>query len=196
MTMYRSLSRNYLKKFNIELDEDVAHRLTVMDLRTSIEYLISYYKLGKEPEEVYHGYLEMIVDFYSNKVEFKDYAEETLRYYMEKDYVLALGTATQRKLLKHVFKRLELEKYFQYIQSVEDIGISKSEEEFFNILADKMKLDNGQIMVYDDAPHALKAAKRAGMITTAVYDDSVKNAWEDMKEKNDFYITTFRDVLK
>ena len=195
MTMYRSLSKNYLRKFDIELDEDVAHKLTVMDLATSINYLIDYYDLKKDPIEVYNDYQEMIIDFYSNRVEFKEAAEETLKHYIEKGYTLALGTATQRHLLAHVFKRLELEKYFDYIQSVEDIEISKSKREFFDILAQKMGIENQEIMVYDDAPYALVAAKEAGMQTTAVYDVTAEKAWEDIKAKNDYHIKSFKEVL-
>ena len=196
MTMYRNLSRNYLRKFDIELDEDVAHKLTVMDLASSIKYLIDYYELNKDPIQVYNDYQEMIIDFYSNRVEFKEAAEELLKHYVEKGYTLALGTATQRHLLDHVFKRLGLEKYFAYIQSVEDIEISKSKREFFDILAQKMGIENQEIMVYDDAPYALLAAKEAGMQTTAVYDVTAENAWEDMKAKNDYHIKSFKEIFE
>ncbi|WP_138159498.1 HAD family hydrolase [Peptoniphilus catoniae] len=193
MGMYRNLSKNYLKNLGVDLTDDVAQKTTVMGLGKSVEFIVDYYKLDKEPEEIYQDYKNIVADFYENKALAKEKSIETLTKYYDLGYKLALGTATNMKFLNHVFKRFNIKDYFDVIQTVDDVGVKKSEKEFFEILAAKLGLDTEDVMLFDDAPYALKAAKKSGMVTIAVYDESAKDYWEASKAGNDYYIESFKD---
>ncbi|CDZ75517.1 putative haloacid dehalogenase, IA family protein [Peptoniphilus sp. ING2-D1G] len=193
MGMYRDIARNYLQTLGIKLDNEVAQKTTTMSLKMSVQYLVDYYKLGKSPEEVFDDYRKIVADFYENEVEMKDMALETVVKYYDKGYKLGLGTATNEKLLTHVFNRLDIKKYFDVIQTVDGVSTQKGDPKFFGIMAEKMGYAPEEILLFDDAPYALKSAKQCGMITCAVYDESAKSHWESSMELNDYSIESFRD---
>ncbi|MDO5040494.1 MAG: HAD family phosphatase [Peptoniphilus sp.] len=193
MGMYRDISKNYLSTLGIEMDNEIAQKTTTMSLKMSIAYLVDYYKINKSVEEVFEDYRKMVADFYENEVEMKDMALETVIEYRNKGYKLGLGTATNENLLAHVFNRLDIKKYFDVIQTVDGVSVQKGDPEFFRIMADKMGFAPEEIILFDDAPYALRSAKESGMITCAVYDDSAKSHWESSVEISDYSIKSFRD---
>ncbi len=193
MGMYRDIARNYLNTLGIKLDNEIAQKTTTMSLKMSVQYLVDYYKLNKSVDEVFEDYRKIVADFYENEVEMKDMALETVMKYHDRGYKLGLGTATNERLLTHVFNRLDIKKYFDFIQTVDGVSTQKGDPKFFKIMADKMGYDTGEVLLFDDAPYALRSAKQSGMITCAVYDDSAKSHWQSSVELNDYSIESFRD---
>ena len=81
MGYWRRVSRDFMKTKGIDIEDSVQHKMTTMSLNTSLRYLKDYYKLSESFEELYKGFSDTVIDFYSNKVKLKDNALEILKYF-------------------------------------------------------------------------------------------------------------------
>ena len=69
------------------------------------------------------------------------------------------------------------------------LNSKKSDEKFWQSSIDNFKIDPEEIILFDDALYAIKAAKKSGIKTCGVKDFPYnKNEWEDIKKFSDIYL--------
>ena len=64
------------------------------------------------------------------------------------------------------------------------------------IAAKKCGVDRGKCLVFEDVINAAKSAKSAGMKVCGVFDERSRAHREDMKNLCDFYIDSFKELIK
>lgn len=195
MSVWRNLCTIYIESKGEKLTEEIAQKMTTNSLNMNAKILRDYYNFKGSDLDIYNEIGSTIKDYYENKFELKPNAIETLNILKDKGYKMCLGTATNEELLMPAIERFNLHKYFNFIQTVENVGISKSNKKFFQVAANKLSVQPGETYLFDDANHALKAAKEANIVTIAVYDESSHNMWEENKRISDYSILDLKDWL-
>lgn len=193
MKLYENLAIDYLKSKKLTLNREVYNRLNTLTLREGAELLSEIYPSLGKAERIFEDINGIIKNFYKNKVELKEGALDILELFYRRSYKIVLGTSSEYELAKSVFERFNIGKYFLFIQTAEDIGLRKDNPRYYEIIAERLSVDTKNIILFDDADYALKGAKKAGLITVAVYDESNKNNWDSLVENNDYSIKKFAD---
>jgi beta-phosphoglucomutase-like phosphatase (HAD superfamily) len=62
-------------------------------------------------------------------------------------------------------------------------------------LAEKTSAKVEDCIVFDDSVHAIETAKNAGLKTVGIYEEAVKNTWNEMQEIADKTIKSFYELL-
>ena len=75
------------------------------------------------------------------------------------------------------------------------MGLSKAQKEIYHAVAALLNCPTEECVFFDDNIVALKAAKAAGMKTVAVYDDTSREDWEEIKRIADVAILSFKELL-
>lgn len=193
MGMWRNLGKNFLEKREIEMTDEVANEMTTMSLNMSSVYLKEKFSLKESSQSIYKEFRETIMNFYLNEVEEKESAFDILKDYKEKGFDVVLGTATSDEFVEPVLERFNLKKYFDMVQTCDMVQIRKSDARYFDLISDKLNIDSKEIFLFDDAPHALNAAKNAGIVTVGVYDNESKQYWDEIVSNNNYAIKSFKD---
>lgn len=193
MGMWRNLGKNFLEKREIEMTDEVANEMTTMSLNMSSVYLKEKFSLKESSQSIYKEFRETIMNFYLNEVEEKESAFDILKDYKEKGFDVVLGTATSDEFVEPVLKRFNLKKYFDMVQTCDMVQIRKSDARYFDLISDKLNIDSKEIFLFDDAPHALNAAKNAGIVTVGVYDNESRQYWDEIVSNNNYAIKSFKD---
>lgn len=193
MGMWRNLGKNFLEKREIEMTDEVANEMTTMSLNMSSVYLKEKFSLKESSQSIYKEFRETIMNFYLNEVEEKESAFDILKDYKEKGFDVVLGTATSDEFVEPVLERFNLKKYFDMVQTCDMVQIRKSDARYFDLISDKLNIDSKKIFLFDDAPHALNAAKNAGIVTVGVYDNESKQYWDEIVSNNNYAIKSFKD---
>ena len=81
MKYWRSVSRDFMKTKGIDIEDEIQHKMTTMNLDASLKYLKDYYKLEESFEELMRDFSRTVEDFYRNKVETKEGCLEILKYF-------------------------------------------------------------------------------------------------------------------
>ena len=73
-------------------------------------------------------------------------------------------------------------------------GCSKEKPDIFIKAAERLGLEVGDCVVFEDALHAIKSAKLAGFYTVGVYDKCFESEQESIKNYADQYVRNLSEV--
>ncbi len=95
-------------------------------------------------------------------------AMNLLRIMKKGNYPLALGTSAPLENVEILSAQLGLSAYFNVVVCGQDVKESKPSPDIYLRAAEKLGVDPGQCVVFEDSPHGVAAAKRGGMKCVAV----------------------------
>lgn len=110
---------------------------------------------------VREGFLKLVKDFKDSGV------------------LVALATSNAWWLVKRELEHFKIEQYFDSITTGEEVDETKPQPDIFLKTAQKLGVEPGQCLVFEDAPSGVEAAKNAGMKVVAL--TSTYASKEDLK---------------
>ena len=114
MRIWRNLGVEFLLSNGIQPEEKLSEKLYVMSFEQGIEYLKKNYALKYSSEEIKNGILEIISDFYINKVQLKPNVKIFLeKIISELKIPMVIATAGDRNLLESALLRLGINDCFK-----------------------------------------------------------------------------------
>lgn len=163
--------------------------IEALPLSGMVTYIAKNIAKDMTEEEINNYFLEIVEDGYKNHLMPKDGVLEKLKEFYDHDIEMGIASSTDSKYLKLAFKRLGIDHYFTYYNTPDLLNSKKSDEKFWQNAIDNFKIDPEEIMLFDDALYAIKAAKKSGIKTCGVRDFPYnKNEWEDIKKFSDIYL--------
>ncbi|MBP1556883.1 MAG: HAD family phosphatase, partial [Oscillospiraceae bacterium] len=133
---------------------------------------------------------------YREKIIAQPGIEDYLSALKNKGLSLCVATATDSKLANECLARLGLLKYFDFLLSCEDIGITKRSPEIYLLSSEKFGQQPCDVAVYEDVPYAAKTAKGAGFYVVGYCDRSCEYPQQELKEWCDEYIVDYSAAAK
>ena len=90
---------------------------------------------------------------------------ELLEYLKNKDYKMAISTSNHSPIVNSVLEEHKLQNYFDVIITADNVKVKrlKPYPDAFLLTAEKLDLSPEECVVFEDSPHGIEAAKRAGM---------------------------------
>ena len=163
--------------------------IEALPLSGMVTYIAKNIAKDMSEEEVNNYFLEIVEDGYKNHLMPKDGVLEKLKEFYDHDIEMGIASSTDSKYLKLAFKRLGIDHYFTYYNTPDLLNSKKSDAKFWQSAIDSFKIDPEEIILFDDALYAIKAANKSGIKTCGVRDFPYnKNEWEDIKKFSDIYL--------
>jgi len=193
MPFWDNLALEYLKLKGINPPENINKILKAMTLDESVEYFKKEYLIPGSEEEIIEEMIRMIEDQYRSEVPLKADVLPFLERLYKNNVRMCIATATERELAKAALERLGAAKYFDFILTCSEAGMGKNTPEFFLRVLELLNTPKHETIVFEDALHAIKSAKAAGLYVAAVYDKSSYEDEEEIKAIADIYLNSFED---
>ena len=172
MGMWHTIANTYLESIGKIPREDLWDNVKRLNMIETAQYFIDEYGVAKTIEEIGVEVKELIMKFYAESLELKEGAKSFLKTLNERGIPCVLATATERSCTIACMKRLDCEKYFKEIITCLDLNTSKSSPLIFEESARRCGAKAEESVVFEDALHAIRTAKKAGFKVCAVYDKS------------------------
>lgn len=118
-------------------------------------------ELEEEKEKIYR-------DLYALEIKEVPGLSALIRKLKEKGIKIAIGTTSYQKNRDFVIKSLELDGIFDVIVGSEHIQKGKPDPEIYFKVAQLLKVDPKDCLVFEDTPSGIQAAKAAGMKVVGV----------------------------
>ena len=117
---------------------------------------------GKRKEEIYREL--------GNKdgIKLAPGSKDFLKQIPSSTFRCSIGTSTERKNVELAISQHNLSKYFLGAACSEDVSRGKPDPEVFLEAAKILSITPKNCVVFEDSPHGIEAAKRAGMKTVAL----------------------------
>ena len=178
----------------ISYPDDIVTTLATLGDRGSAEYM---QKMGVKLslDEMFTLMDEYGIPQYENIIPAKETVVETLELLRKKGHSLNILTASPHKMLDPCLKRLGIFNFFDNVWSSDDFGLSKSNPEIYEKVAEKLGIFTKNCIFIDDNLTALKTAKSAGMKVVGVFDESSKVFTREIKSISDKYIIRFDELI-
>jgi len=178
---------------NLSYPEDVVKIITPLGYKGTAEYALSL-GLDMTVEQFIEQVLESNKKAYHDTIPAKPFVKEKLTELKAQGHSLNVLTASPHMVLDKCLERVGLYDLFDNIWSCDDFNCSKSETKIYVEAAKRLNKRVDECIFVDDNIGAVTTAKRAGMVSVGIYDDSSAGYAEDMKKAADRYIMNFKEL--
>lgn len=186
MSIWENVGEDFLRSLGKEPRENLNETFKTFSPEQSARYYIDNYDVDMSVDEIINGINKIIEDFYINTVPLKTGVSEFLRNLHAHNIKMCVATVTDKNLADAALTRLGVRKYFSDIFT----GFSKEEPYIYRLAQKHLAFPKNQIIVFEDALHALKTANKDNFITAGIYDTYEKNQTE-IKNIADIYIQDY-----
>lgn len=184
---------NILDKNNISYPPDIIKTITPLGDRGTAEYFRSL-GVKMSVSEILDLMDSYAMREYEYNIPAKPHVGEALARLKSEGHSLNVLTASPHKMLDVCLKRLGLYALFDNVWSCDDFSYTKSQPEIYTEAARRLGAEVSDCVFADDNYNALAAAKKAGMRTVGVYDDTSAELEKDIRALSDKYIKDFSEI--
>ena len=149
---------------------------------------MTYGELVPKLEEFMHRH-------YLHDAHAKPHVGEYLEKLKAQGIPMIVATGAPREFARDGLERLDLAKYFEFITDGYEFGITKHDPGYFRLMAEKLGVEPGEMLVFEDALYSIKSAKAAGCPVLGILDDTQKHDWEEIKALSDHVIRAYEELL-
>lgn len=194
MPMWINLATDVLASYGVDLPREAERETASMSHEDAAKFYADTFLDGKGAEELAKTFSDTLERNYSEVLQLKPHVREVLDQLRAKNIPMAVASSTDAYLLEMCLKRLGLRDHFLFVQTVDNSGFSKNSDEYFQLAAKKLGCEQGDILFFDDALYALERAKKNGLMTVAVQDDTQMDHDAEIRAVGDYYINDFADI--
>lgn len=192
MYIWGEAPKALVRRYGGEPPEDLAAALKEMGRREASEYLIETFHMDCTPEEAMEAINELVTDAYRDQVPLKPGAEYLLRQLTAKGIPCAVATASETFQAQAALERLGVWNCFQFAVSSIQCGPKTGPEIYFEA-ARRLGSTPSRTLVFEDALHAARTARRAGFQVAGVYDPSAEPDQAALKQICNWYLPRLDD---
>ena len=185
----------FLKEKGIDYPDDIVTTLTPLGYKGSAKYIADHLSGGGQLEQIYEYFQAKTLRAYGETIPLKAHVKETLEGLKAQGYRLNVLTASPQLLTDICLKRLGVYDLFDNVWSIDAFGLTKADEQIYIEAAKRIGVAPEECIMADDNLHVLKTAKKVGMATVGVYDESSKDVVDEMRAIADKYVVDFADLL-
>lgn len=195
MWMWKQIDIEYLGRFGIELPKDLQKNIEGMSFCETAVYFKKHFQIPDEIETMMADWNEMAAHKYRYEIPLKKGALEFFDNCIKKDIPLGIATSNSRELLEHFLEAHKLKKYFKAIVTGSDGLKGKPAPDMYLEAAKRLEVEASHCLVFEDIIPGILAGKNAGMKVCAIEDKYSQDVLEEKKEKADYFIESFEDIL-
>ncbi|MDO4281205.1 MAG: HAD family phosphatase [Peptococcaceae bacterium] len=194
MPMWVNLATDVMKTYGVDLPRHIERQTASMSHTDAAKFYADTFLDGKGAKELEQTFTDTLKHNYGEVLELKPHVREVLEALHDKQVPMAVASSTDAYLLEMVLARTGLRDYFRFVQTVDNTGYSKDSDAYFQHAAAQLGCKCEDIVFFDDALYALERAKKNGLTTVAVQDDTNADQDAAIRAAGDYYINDFSEV--
>lgn len=176
--------------------EDLINITKTLGMTQAITYMVESFALDYTPEQALADFSTKMAYEYDHNLALKPYALDYLQKLKTLGLPMVIATATARPLVLGALRRLDIEDYFQFIVTVEEVGVGKHDPAIFQYCSQHLNLPPKDCTVYEDSLQAIITAKKAGFSTIAIEEPTAILEKPQIIAQAERYIIGFEELLK
>lgn len=197
MPVWKRLTQGYLAQFGLHItDQDYAATEGFSQPQVAQYFADRYPNLPVDAQGIMDGMDELITARYEAIAKPKDGVLEFLEGLRRRGVKMAIATLTARRHAEKALRDRGMLDYFEFMLTIEDIGVSKREPDIYLQSAARMGLMPDACIVFEDAPYACTTAKRVGFRVCGMVEPAYAAGEEELRAASDFVIEHSFDELR
>lgn len=194
MPMWINLATDVMASYGVDLPREAERETASMSHEDAAKFYADTFLNGVGAEELAKKFSATLEENYSERLALKPHVREVLDALRERGVPMAVASSTDAYLLEMCLKRLGLRDYFLFVQTVDNSGHSKNSDAYFQRACEQLGCAPEDVLFFDDALYALERAKKNGLVTVAVQDDTQMDHDAEIRAVCDHYINDFSEI--
>lgn len=194
MWIWKDIDIEYLGRFGIELPDELQTEIEGKSFSETAVYFKERFQIPDSLDEMKEEWNQMAWDKYMYEVMLKPGADEFLKYCIQNDIKLGIATSNSRQLVEAVAEARGFGKDFDCIMTACEVEKGKPSPDIYLAVADKLGVEPGECLVFEDITPGIMAGKNAGMRVCAVEDLYSMHQTDEKKALADYYIKDYHEI--
>lgn len=195
MGVWQEITTRFLTNRSLPIIEEDMEAYKDMTLDESMRYIKNKYNLKESPEELNREFNGLVANAYIYEIDAKPGVVEYIKKLKKQGVRIAIATSGYRELCEAAMKRLRMSDLIDAYALSSEVGVNKSNPDVYLLAAERIGVNPKECMVFEDIVLGIEGAKKAGMQTTAVYDEYNAQDTENLKNISDYYIRSWNELL-
>lgn len=193
MPTWSGVHVNALKSAGIPVPDDFVQTITPLGNYRASQYTIS---LGLDVSlESYLDFVsKTLYEAYTTRIELRSGVKEKLLELKAAGHSLNVLTASPHHYLDPCLRRHGIYDLFDKVWTIEDFGYTKAQTIIYTEAARRLDASIDRCVFVDDNATAVETAKKAGMYTVGIFDETSKDFAPQLKAVSDLYIEDFSQI--
>ena len=193
MPTWSGVHVNALKSAGIPVPDDFVQTITPLGNYRASQYTIS---LGLDVSlESYLDFVsKTLYEAYTTRIELRSGVKEKLSELKAAGHSLNVLTASPHHYLDPCLRRHGIYDLFDKVWTIEDFGYTKAQTIIYSEAARRLDASIDRCVFVDDNATAVETAKKAGMYTVGIFDETSKDFAPQLKAVSDLYIEDFSQI--
>ncbi len=196
MHIWRQVDREFLGKRGIRVPDDLFHHLPLGNsyIQTA-QYFKDRFGLSDSVEDIMNEWTQTVCWHYEHDIALKDDAGLVIRWLTEKNIPIGMGTSNSHDLAVAALTQHNLLSNFKTIVTgCQDLK-GKPYPDIYLKVAEYLKTPPAACIVIEDTLSGIRAAKNAGMLAIAIYDQDADEFRSQIDSEADFAAQNYQEVL-
>lgn len=190
--MWDDVARDLLAQWNAVYTPRQGDDTMTMTIDGAAAYFVEQCHLPVTPQELAQQIRDRARDAYGATATLKPGVREALDLMRSKGVTLCVASGTEKPLVDAALEKFGVLDRFAFTLSCETPQ-GKAEPEVYLRAAEKLGVDPGQIMVFEDSPVAVQTARAAGFYTIGVLDEHTRPHWQEVRSNADTTLENWTD---
>ena len=193
MPTWSGVHVNALKNAGIPVPEDFVQTITPLGNYRASQHTIS---LGLETSlESYLDFVsKTLYEAYTTRIDLRGGVKEKLLELQNAGHSLNVLTASPHHYLDPCLQRQGIYDLFDNVWTIDDFGYTKAQTIIYAEAAQRLGTTVDRCVFVDDNATAVETARKAGMYTVGIYDETSKDFAPQLKAVSDLYIEDFSQI--
>lgn len=195
MPIWRSLGTKYLKQLGKEPQAGLREQLSRMTMNESIQFLIDEYGLSKTNQEVAVELNEILKQKFRD-LELRKHFQDVLNFFKSKEVTMCIASANEREHIEAFLDANKLHDYFEFVLTCSETNTTKNDAKIYDLSVEKLSLHKDEVIVVEDALHAIKTLKTNHYYVVGIYESNEINNIDQIKYLCDEYYYSAEEWLR
>ena len=196
MPVWKRLTQGYLKQFGVHItDQDYAVTEGFSQPQVA-QYFADRYPELPDAQSLMDGMDRLISARYEAIAKPKEGVLDFLEGLRRRGVKMAIATLTARRHAEKALRDRDMLDYFEFMLTIEDVGISKREPDIYLQVAARMGLEPAECTVFEDAPYACATARRAGFRVCGMVEPAYAAGEDELRASSDLIVERSFDELR
>lgn len=196
MPVWDQLSQRFLGQYGVDVTKADYEAIEGTTQLQGAQYFIDTYPfLPLTAETLITGLDKLITARYEQLARPKEGVRPFLEGLRARGVKLAIATLTARHHAEKALRDRGLLQYFEFMLTIEDVGVSKREPDIYLAAADRLGLLPACCVVFEDAPYAGQTAKKAGFRVCGMAEPAYAEGERLLRAASDWFVERSFDEL-
>ena len=195
MWMWKEIDIEYLGRFGLDCPDDLQRKIEGMSFSETAIYFKERFHIEDSLEKIKQDWVDMSLDKYKHEVTLKPGVGEFLKWADNRGMSMGIATSNGRDMVDACVRSLDIAGYFKQVTTACEVAFGKPAPDIYLKVASDLDVEPADCAVFEDIPAGIEAGKSAGMVVFAVEDEFSIPLIEEKKEKADYYIKDYYELL-